>query len=113
MDRARRPRDRFAVGFADQSDNELCYSNLQEGTSFVVDEAVRAECTLNFDTAYRWYVYVANGDWNGGVGLSYFYQNVILRPQAASQASPYRSTRALQSVWTQRHHVGWLPGNRP
>ena len=77
--------DRYSLAFDDESGNELCYTDPSDATGVVVDEAIRAECELQFDTIYRWYVIVANGDFSGGFGLSYFYRNVTFRSQATPQ----------------------------
>jgi hypothetical protein len=72
------PNDRYSLAFAREGGEEVCYTNLSEATSVVLDEALRADCNLNFNTPYEWYVYVADGDWSNGFGLSYYYQIVRL-----------------------------------
>ena len=54
---------------------------LTKATSYVVDEAIRAECELSFDTPYRWYIYVVNGNGSDGFGISYYYRNISFRSQ--------------------------------
>jgi hypothetical protein len=68
--------DRYSLAFADQAGTELCNTPLSEATSFVVDEVLRSECNLTFDTPYHWYVYVASGNWSTGFGLSNYYGEV-------------------------------------
>ena len=68
--------DRYSVGFASEGGEELCYSDLSDQTSLIVNDAFRLDCDMSFNTPYEWYVYVANGDFTTGFGYSYYYQIV-------------------------------------
>lgn len=69
--------DRYAWAIAESDLSfQWCFVNPPvDSNSFILDADTAANvCFLFYDTPYAWYVYVANGTWSNGYGLSYFYR---------------------------------------
>ena len=66
---------------------ELCRSAAQSTTSFVATEALGAQCLINYNTVYAWYVYVGKAD-GSAYGLSHDYRKITVGLPAVANAAP-------------------------
>lgn len=76
--------DRFSWSLSSTAGILLCYVDPPANAlSFVLDLTTGSQCGLFYNTSYNWYVYVANGSWTNGYGLSHYYRTVSFTQSSA------------------------------
>ena len=107
--------DRYSWAIADPYLSELYYVDPPvEATVFVLDETLGGAIGLSYDTEYPWYVYVANGSWAGGYGVSYYYRTVTFSAMSYSQEDRFPGEGEAPSLAPgERVPGGWLAAPKP
>jgi photosystem II stability/assembly factor-like uncharacterized protein len=71
----------WAIASSDLSTQWCFVDPPADAGSFTLDEYTGGiVCSLFYNVPYAWYVYVANGTWSNGYGVSYYYRLVTFIP---------------------------------
>jgi hypothetical protein len=77
--------ERYSWAIADgyHVSGEVCYVDPpEEDASYVLDGTQAGAWSIHDGERYLWYVYAANGSWNGGYGRSTHFRDLTLRAES-------------------------------